>query len=79
MAKPLSENEKNPLPVDVRRSKTPLLKFTERRPHRLFSHLIFRLPFVSICRYNVYDKGEWELYLASLLFTFYRINIFRSL
>ena len=27
-AKPLSKNEKRPLPVDVRRSKTPLLKFT---------------------------------------------------
>ena len=27
-AKPLSKNEKKPLPVDVRRSKTSLLKFT---------------------------------------------------
>ena len=27
-AKPLSKNEKRPLPVDVRRSKTSLLKFT---------------------------------------------------
>ena len=34
-AKPLSKNEKRPLPVDVRRSKTSLLKFTIDSPGSL--------------------------------------------
>ena len=46
-AKPLSKNEKRPLPVDVRRSKTSLLKFTIASPRVALTNS--RTSYVQCC------------------------------